>query len=83
MHLFRTDLAVESAAPFRDRLPDGVSCSEREQEGIRVTAVEITSQQAAKQLGKPVGRYVTVGMPPIGGPVRSEEHTSELQSLSC
>ncbi len=78
MHLFRTDLAVESAAPFRDRLPDGVSCSEREQEGIRVTAVEITSQQAAKQLGKPVGRYVTVGMPPIGGPVNPADEVTHL-----
>lgn len=78
MHLFRTDLAVESAAPFRDRLPDGVSCSEREQEGIRFTAVEITSQQAAKQLGKPVGRYVTVGMPPIGGPVNPAEEVTHL-----
>lgn len=78
MHLFRTDLAVESASPFRDRLPEGVSCTERDQDEVKVTSVEITTQEAAQQLGKPVGRYVTVEMPPIGGSVDPADEVTHL-----
>ena len=54
MNLIRTDLAVEAAEPYRDRLPDGVSIAEDERAGVKLTRVEITKPEAAERLGRPV-----------------------------
>ena len=63
MRLFRTDLAVESAALFREQLPQGVEVEEYQKEGVKVSSVRIFSQEGASQLGKAPGRYVTVELP--------------------
>ncbi len=63
----RTDLAVESAGTLTQA--EGIGHRERTEEGVPVTEVEIATAQAARRLGKPPGRYVTLDL----GPVRRRE----------
>ncbi|MCI8649681.1 MAG: GPR endopeptidase [Anaerotruncus sp.] len=65
MHLIRTDLAVESTEAFRSHLPKGVQVKEYQRNGISITAVEVCSTQAAEQLGRTPGRYVTIELPSL------------------
>ena len=65
MCMVRTDLAVEATA-LRDaeaaeRLP-GVRVQTRETEGFTLTEVDITSEEAGRELGKPRGHYVTLAL---------------------
>ena len=68
---FRTDLAVEAienrkaAAALRQ-----VRQSERTLEGFSVSEVEILAEDAARELGKPCGRYVTLSLDAL---IRREE----------
>ena len=55
----RTDLAIEFTADKTENL-ESVVVKKYEVKNIRVTNVEILNEQAAKELGKPVGRYVTL-----------------------
>jgi len=58
----RTDLASEAVAE-RKEMP-GIRVSEEEPEkGISVTRVFIDTEDAAKELGKAVGRFVTIDAP--------------------
>lgn len=60
---YRTDLALESEQRVSacGALP-GIEKQEREYSaaGLRVTDIEVRSEEAAAALGKPIGRYVTV-----------------------
>lgn len=58
----RTDLALESAESVATdaELPDGISVSEKKTPCFLVTDVSVTSDEAAKRIEKPVGRYVTL-----------------------
>lgn len=61
----RTDLAAEAREIWREAErrqgdPDGVVSEEYETEGLPVHAVEIRTEEGARALGKPVGRYVTI-----------------------
>ena len=63
----RTDLAIESAEYVcgLDHKMPGVDIKEVQNEWahIRVTHVHIKNQEGEKQLGKPVGRYITLETP--------------------
>ena len=62
----RTDLALEAAQAVRGGADvEGVWSRERMEDGIRVTQVEIRTQAAAEQVGKPMGRYVTLDLTPV------------------
>lgn len=66
----RTDLAMEAAQGLQSAArTQGVLRAETVEEGVTVTTVEIATPQAAKVLGKPKGRYVTLDL----GPVRRRE----------
>jgi len=56
--IYRTDMAMEAAKA--DGNMDGVRVSRRDECGIDVTTVEITTMKAASRLAKPVGKYVTL-----------------------
>ena len=62
----RTDLASEAralrCADAAKELP-GVNAGQETLHGLPVTAVEITDEQGAQLLGKPVGRYYTLELP--------------------
>ena len=68
---FRTDLAVEAienmkkAADVRQ-----VRQTERTLEGFSVSEVEILTDRAAQEIGKPRGRYLTVALDAL---IRREE----------
>ena len=55
----RTDIAVEFMAD-KTRSDDSVAVHKYEVDGIEVTNVEILRENAAKEIGKPQGRYVTL-----------------------
>ncbi len=59
----RTDLALESAQQVSpDALPEGVTKLERSRKDIRLEVTEITieTENAARLINKPAGRYITV-----------------------
>ncbi len=55
----RTDLAIEFAADKTSQ-KSGVSVKKYEEGSIRVSTVNISLPEAARKLGKPVGKYVTL-----------------------
>lgn len=55
----RTDLAVESFENVNKTEIDGVIVKEHN----NVTTVEVNNENGAKELGKPVGKYVTYALP--------------------
>ena len=54
----RTDLAVE-AALSEGKNTGGVRVQETDYQGMKLTRVEILTEEAAGRIGKPVGQYVT------------------------
>lgn len=63
----RTDLAVEAhdAAGGRERHLSGVSVDTSSSDGVEREEVRVLSPSAARRLGKPVGRYVTLNFPEL------------------
>ena len=62
---FRTDLAMESAQPHIDSLPAGITQSEHTVGNLTINTVEITSDDVAKLIGKPCGKFITIITPPF------------------
>jgi spore protease len=65
MEMRRTDLAVEAHQLWRARaaeatLLSGIQAEEGEREGFSATVVTVLDEKGAANLGKPVGRYVTL-----------------------
>lgn len=56
----RTDLADEMRGHFEGRSIDGVSFSESEKNGFKITEVDITNDSGADVLCKPIGKYLTL-----------------------
>ena len=65
MRNVRTDLAIETISPEENDLPKGVQCLRKERDGIPVEEVEISTAEGSKALGKPIGRYITMTLPPL------------------
>lgn len=62
---FRTDLALERRELLGGDTPDGVKSRTSYEQNAVITAIDITNEAGAKSIGKPVGRYVTVEVPPF------------------
>ena len=78
---FRSDLALEETESLgRDNLPQGVKVDALQYDSITVNIVDITSEQGSKALGKPVGRYLTVELPPFYSSNQSTE--KEIEALA-
>ncbi len=58
---FRTDLAVERREMVKKEL-SGVKVRETENDECKTTVIDITTKDAAKKLGKGIGRYITLEM---------------------
>jgi len=58
----RTDLAIESEELTRGGKLSGVKKTQKRTEKTKVSELEIASDEAAKRLGKPKGRYITLEM---------------------
>jgi spore protease len=63
MNKVRTDLAEEAASLWQGGKAAGVHQRTRRVEGCAVTEVEITTPEGAEQVGKPMGKYVTIHLP--------------------
>lgn len=76
----RTDLALEAKESVEEKNEDirGVRVEEsfEEESGIRITKVIIESKNGAKELGKPMGTYITLEAPDMAEP--DEEYHSEI-----
>lgn len=55
----RTDLAIECREMFAQEIC-GVESVAHDDDGITVTHVRITTEEGARQIGKPIGDYVTI-----------------------
>ena len=72
----RTDLAAEWAGPLPSSQAEsvsGLSYTQRQRHGVPVGMVEIRSSGAAKRLGRPKGRYITLEPAAFSSPVRDLE----------
>ncbi len=69
----RTDLAVESVY---NHVGSGIEETNEKIGTINLTKIDITTQEAAKKIGKPIGTYITLESPYIG--VNSPEHSQEI-----
>lgn len=58
---FRTDLALERREMINDDI-DGVEVSKTENDECKTTVIDIKTEEAAKRLGKGVGKYITLEM---------------------
>jgi len=61
----RTDLALEAKelADSSGRKIPGVHSEIKEDEGIRISSIDIVSEEGAKALGKQIGHYITIEAP--------------------
>ncbi len=63
----RTDLALEAhdlASASGSAIP-GVHTSSKDEEGIRVSLIDITSEEGSRAIGKLPGHYITIDVPEL------------------
>ncbi|MEG1869798.1 MAG: GPR endopeptidase [Oscillospiraceae bacterium] len=70
---FRTDLALELAENLTDNI-SGIKTSAIKAGSLVVNIVEIINPDAAKRIGKPVGKYITIETPPLSDHVQHSEN---------
>ncbi|MBQ3265529.1 MAG: GPR endopeptidase [Ruminococcus sp.] len=75
----RTDLAVEERELLGEDIK-GVEYSEEEIAGLPIERLHILTQRAGQLLKKPVGTYITVGLPPLTDNIRDTD--SRVKALS-
>ena len=73
IELNRTDLAVEA---IELHAGSGVSVGEEEIGGVKITHLSIDTDEAAEHIGKPRGKYVTIGAPQL-------LYDTEVYSAAC
>ena len=61
---FRTDLALERREMINEDI-DGVEVSKTENDECKTTIIDIKTAEAAKRLGKGVGKYITLEVNPF------------------
>lgn len=71
----RTDLAIESCETVKDHLPPGVTQNTTEKGDLKITEIRIGSKEGAEALGRAMGSYTTIEMPPFGESAEAEEST--------
>lgn len=64
----RTDLALEAREIYKksnnlNSEIEGIEVIKNEKEGINVTLVKVVNETGAKNIGKPVGNYITIDIP--------------------
>ncbi len=70
MENIRTDLAIEahemcSKKKAVETEVRGVSVREEKRDGVFVTVIDINNKQGEKEMGKPMGKYITIEAPKI------------------
>lgn len=62
--ILRTDLALE-AKEIKGNTLEGIDFSTEKKGTLTITRININSQKGANELGKPIGKYITIEMPPL------------------
>jgi spore protease len=62
---FRTDLALERREIIEEAEPEGIKSETFETNGAKITRIEVINEKGEKALGKPIGKYITVEVPPF------------------
>lgn len=62
--MYRSDLALEAVDSFGSKI-EGLLVREEKKGPITLTVVEVLSQEASQQIGKPLGKYCTLQLPPF------------------
>ena len=65
MKNFYTDLALEMAEQLFDDGLEGVDMQIEQQDSIKTTTITISTEDGARNMGKPIGTYVTIESPDI------------------
>lgn len=78
MSLLRTDLVVEQAQQFRDKLPHGVAVEEYTKKGVGLTRVTISSDEGARALGRAQGKYITIELPAVASSVSPADDVTHV-----
>ena len=66
MFSVRTDLAVESKELYKEennRELEGLIVDEIEDDGVKITKVQVVTDEAAEKMGKEKGNYITIDIP--------------------
>lgn len=66
MYSVRTDLAIERRDIYESenkKTITGVRVEDEEYDDVKVTTVHIENEEGEKNMGKPIGKYVTIEMP--------------------
>lgn len=79
---FRTDLALERREMLNEDI-EGVEVSKSENDECKTTVIEIKTEEAAKRLGKGVGKYITLEVNPFSdeAPVSDGRLTALVDSI--
>lgn len=72
----RTDLALE-AREFIDEEQRGISVKEDNRHGIKISEIKILNEEAAHQMNKPVGTYITAELEPLTDNLRDGDEKAE------
>lgn len=72
---YRTDLAIEAAEGIASLTAEDVDKEEFSRGPARVIRLQVRTDRAVEALGKPLGRYVTVEVPPL---TDNEEELEEI-----
>lgn len=79
---FRTDLALEQKE-MHSHLPEGVTCEETKNSRANITKISITNEQGAKALEKPIGKYITIEVPPFSDNLTDYDMISVAAESLC
>ena len=62
---FRTDLAVECHEYADKKHCKGVEVEKQQVDDVKITTITVHNEQGSRQLGKPIGKYITLEIPPL------------------
>ena len=85
MEKIRTDLAIEAHEMCSKEKAEktevrGVTVTEEERNGVFVTVIEIKDKNGEAELGKPMGKYITIEVPDIKFSDDAQKNASEIIS---
>ena len=76
---FRTDLALEMQEAD-SAFAEGVRVEEVTRGDAKITCIHVTNEAGEKRIGKPVGRYTTIELPPLTDNLPNESRWSDVVS---
>lgn len=77
--MFRTDLALEA----NENIPSsniGISKKITTKNGLEITTINIKNEDAAKKIGKPIGKYITIEIPHFTDNINTSESKIKVVS---